>query len=805
MILRYARRFVLAILGLVLLGMAIVWIYVLFNKPEILRKVTTELNSRVNAEIHIEDIHLSFFHNFPHISVRLSDVYVRDSLWQLHRHNLLDAKKIYIEINPFSFFSKSPSISKILIEDGAVYIFADSTVYSNAAILRQDHSAKKNGLAVLPGIGLRNLHLWIEKPDHKKLFEFNILRLDCEPVTEETFFQFPINLAIVVNNLSFNTDKGSFLKGKAVEGKIKVQFNPASKVLQFNQIDLQIDQHPFTCSGKFFLAEAPLPFLLNIETEKIVFKNTTSLLPHNISEVMKQYDILKPFSITCNLDGTLPESKDPLISIKIKTNNNTVVTPVGRFSEVSFSGSFTNQVSAVLPRGDENSRLLFNAFSGTWEHFSLQSTEINFSNLTHPILAFDLHSDFDLQTLNEVTGSKSVDFEKGAGKLNISYLGPLQNSDSVETQINGNLQVRNAAVYYLPRDFLLSACNGTVLFKGQDVYISNLQAVAGSSSLKMNGSAKNLLSLMGKSSEKLVLDWNIASRSLNLHDFISFLRKPADAVSKTNQKSAVIKTGAQIDHLLKDCTVRLQLKANQFTYKKFSATAVSADLLLAYDRVELQKAALSHAGGSLEINGMIQNTSAGNTITIQSQMSKVDLPKVFAAFNNFGQTAIVDKNLQGKLTATINLNGQISNTADLEPNSLTGTIDWSIQDGRLLQYEPLEKISQLAFKNRSFSDIYFAELKDHFEILGSAIKINRMEIQSTALTMFVEGLYDMKKGADMSIQIPLSNLKSNKEVNAPINKGINSKTGISLRLRAKTASDGKLNISWDPFKRALKK
>jgi len=462
-------------------------------------------------------------------------------------------------------------------------------------------------------------------------------------------------------------------------------------------------------------------------------------------------------------------------------------------------------LSASLPRGDENSRLLFKSFSGTWEHFSLQSTAVSFSNLTHPILSFDLHSVFDLHSLNDLIGSKSIQFEKGTGKLNISYQGPLQNSDSVEAQINGNLQIRNTAVYYLPRDFLLSNCNGTVLFKGQDLYIADLQATVGTSIFKMDGSAKNLLSLMGKNPEKLVLNWNIASRSLNLHDFISFLRKPSESVSKANQKLAVIKTGAQIDHLLKDCTVHLQLKANQFRYKKFSATAVAADLLLAHDRVELQKAALSHAGGSLEISGMIQNTAEANSISIHSEMNKVDLPKVFAAFDNFGQTAIEYKNLQGKLTATINLNGQISNVAELEPNSLKGSIDWSIQDGRLIQYEPLEKISQFAFKNRSFSDIYFAELKDRFEILGTEIKINRMEIQSTALTMFAEGSYDMKKGADMSIQIPLSNLKAKKDVIAPANKGINSKTGISLRLRAKTASDGKLNISWDPFKRALKK
>jgi hypothetical protein len=60
----------------------------------------------------------------------------------------------------------------------------------------------------------------------------------------------------------------------------------------------------------------------------------------------------------------------------------------------------------------------------------------------------------------------------------------------------------------------------------------------------------------------------------------------------------------------------------------------------------------------------------------------------------------------------------------------------------------------------------------------------------------------------MSLQVPLSNLKKNKDQNPdipPDSKGNDSKAGLSLRLRAKTGDDGKLKVSWDPFKKALKK
>jgi hypothetical protein len=70
--------------------------------------------------------------------------------------------------------------------------------------------------------------------------------------------------------------------------------------------------------------------------------------------------------------------------------------------------------------------------------------------------------------------------------------------------------------------------------------------------------------------------------------------------------------------------------------------------------------------------------------------------------------------------------------------------------------------------------------------------------------MFVEGIYNMKSGPDLSVQVPLSNLKASKD-SVLVNKGISSKTGVSARLRLQRGSDGKIKVSWDPFNKASKK
>ncbi|MGZ5135269.1 MAG: hypothetical protein ACXWCG_08970, partial [Flavitalea sp.] len=115
---------------------------------------------------------------------------------------------------------------------------------------------------------------------------------------------------------------------------------------------------------------------------------------------------------------------------------------------------------------------------------------------------------------------------------------------------------------------------------------------------------------------------------------------------------------------------------------------------------------------------------------------------------------------------------------------------------------PFEKISASVFKKQDFSQIRFADLKNRLEIKGTAIIINKMEIRSTALILFAQGVYDVRKGTDMSIKIPIRNvLKKNDSIDL-VSSDI--RTGPSIRVRAKTGDDGKLKIHWDPFRRAVR-
>ena len=76
-----------------------------------------------------------------------------------------------------------------------------------------------------------------------------------------------------------------------------------------------------------------------------------------------------------------------------------------------------------------------------------------------------------------------------------------------------------------------------------------------------------------------------------------------------------------------------------------------------------------------------------------------------------------------------------------------------------------------------------------------------MEIQSSVLTMFVEGIYSQKGNTDISIQVPLSNLKKRDSSYTPENIGVDKKGGKSIYLRGRPGPDGDIKFNIDLFKK----
>lgn len=792
-ILSYLLRAFLILVAIFILVWVFFFAYLTFNKNKIISKVKTQLNQQIKGSISIGDLKPDFLHTFPFPAIKISDVVIRDSLWSQHHHDFLNTQTIYVRLKPLSLFSQKPAAGKIIIENASVCFYTDSTGHSN--IVKAD-SASTDSKREIPDLLFVNTRFILRDESKHKLHDIYCERLKCDIKKEQNFTRFKIKIQSLVHGLSFNTEKGSYLHEKNLEGKFELIWKNKN-ALEFNDVDLKIDRQAFSFSGKLDFDQKA--FNLSIKTKKIGYEKALSLLPDSIQQKLKRYKIDQPIPVQANFFGSLAAGAMPLVTINIETKKAHIVTPPAEFNNCAFAASFTNQVVNGNPPSDENAKITFKNFTGNWENISLRSDSVIITNLIRPFISCDIGSDFNLKQLNELSGSNTMQFMQGKGNMAINYKASLTN-DSVPATINGKIVLKNAELSYLPRHFSLKNCNGTVEFKGQDVFIKKLSAIAGNNQLVMNGSVNNLLTLLN-TPENLTINWNIYSPDLDINNFISYIGKPATATINTSSKKRFFKIADKVDRMLKAGTANLRIQANHVSYKKFSAKNVLASILLLQNKIVLNEVRLSHAGGFITVNGSLTDGAYANGLNVSTTLDHVSIPEVFHSFNNFGQDAITEKNMRGILSANIVMSAALTDKATIVENSLTAKIDFNVQNGELINFEPVQKISETAFKKRDFSNLRFAELKNSLEVNGSAIKIPNMEIRSNVFTMFVQGVYDVKKGTDMSIRVPASNLKKPDEDVVLKNKN---KPGLSIRLRAKTGEDGKLKVTWDPFNKSAK-
>ncbi len=787
----------------------IAFAYISANKKSIIKQVTEDVSKKLNGKVTIGDVNLSFFRTFPHASVLLSNVTITDSMYDRHHHVFFNAQRVFAELSILKLIKKESAVNGVRIDHGAVYLFTDTAGYTNTYLFNpkkdssvsQTNSSEKNQLK---SIRLRDVRLTIDDRQKEKLQDiaFNDLNMKMDDKDSSTFI-FSSRADMLVHTLAFNLAAGSFIKEKKFEGNFDLKYDKKTNQLKFDSIDIKLSGHPFNLTGWFDLKGPDPQFHLNVHTRQISYPFTKTLLTEKIAKAFSIADIDKNIDADAFINGPL-NGGDPLIHVYWTIKNAHLKTPFFDFDKATLHGFYTNEVTPGLPRRDPNSKIIISNFSAEWQGLPVTASNIEILNLFQPTLICDLHSAFPLSKLNDVINSNAIQLQSGDGSINLTYKGPLQKNNNTNSFLNGVIEFKNGTIFYEPRDVSLTEVNGRLAFRSSDIFVENLQCVVLKNKIVMDGSAKNLLSLVNTEPDKVNIDWNIYSPALNLGAFTYLLQSKQKKDYKKSGNNSLGGIAQKIDAILERGRLNVNLKADRMTYKKMLASDVRASVSLLQDRYLINNVSMKQAGGTMTLNGsLVSQSNNYNKANINAALDNVDVSRVFTDFNNFGQNGITAKNLSGKLTATVTAALSLDNDGKAHPNSVVSVVDFSLKNGALINFEPIKKLQNF-FKDRDFENIQFAELKDKLEIANQEIKINRMEIQSSVLSLFVEGVYSLKGNTDMSIQVPLRNLKKRKEGEKLKNEGTDKKGGASIYLRGRPGPDGNIQFKADLFKKFRK-
>ncbi|MEJ6980777.1 AsmA-like C-terminal region-containing protein [Pedobacter sp. P351] len=791
-------RILLKVIGIALGIILVLWLglaaYITINKQSLLKAVSSELNNSITGKLSIENMEPALIRGFPGISVLLKNVLLRDSLFEKHGHNLIKANEVFVALNIFSLVGGNTEIQKLTIRDGEVYLFTDSLGKSNNSVLvRGSKSDKKGKRKQINRIEFRNVNFIQDNQQKKKLFNFDIHSLSAKFDYNSKGWKGDIQANIKVNSLAFNRARGSFIQNQNVKADLEMTYAEASGILHIPLQNIKIGEEKFDIGGNFRSTEKASDFKLTIVAPDIKFKNIIPFLTKNISTKLAIYDLKKPFFAKAVIQGSLKKRGDPKILVTWNVKNNDLTISGETINNCSFTGYFNNEVKSGSGYNDINSAIGFANLKGSYYTIPFTSDTLRVVNLKKPVIEGRFQSNFALDKLNNISGSESFHFHKGTARLNILYRAPYNKSKSIEPYINGTLKLNNATLNYHPRDLTFSGISGIFLFKGQDLFLQNLQAKSGSSSFVMDGSLKNFLNLYYTDPKKIILDWHVKSPQINLSEFLVFLARRKTVQRKVSNNRSTTRLFNQLDRVLTEANIHVELEAGKLIYRRFEANRVHSSILMKKTGIDLQDVSFNHADGRLQINGLIDQSGSINRFNIDTRIINVNITKLFYAFENFGQDAIAYQNLRGVFNSRTMVSGVIRDNGQMVPKSINGSVIFDIKNGALLNFEPMQKVGNFAFPNRDFSNILFSSLKTTLDINGSKITIHPMYIQSSVLNLYIEGIYGIPTGTDIALRIPLRNPKRDIGLSDSL-KRERFDNGIVINLRGQDDENGNVKF-----------
>jgi len=768
------------------------------NMGKIETLITESLNEQVNGEVTIGDIDITIFNHFPHFSLSVKDVVVKDNRFNEHHLQIFSADRIYLQIRVFALLRKNIELRAITVKDGEINLMRmqDGLLNTKNLVkpkLKPEIPEEKDLDAILISrLYLENVHISFRDTVRGKDFDLTIKDSFGKLTHNSTITEITTKDKLFVKGLTFKPERGSCLTNKSINSRLRLEWNREKRIVEFRPSSLEMDKNKFSATGS--ISPGITPYLdLEVKTEKIKLDYATTLVSKYTSDKLKGFNFEKPIPAVLHIEGAINPALPLDIDIFFNVKDNAFITPSKSFEVDSLTGHYFNHLNDTLINNEINSGITFTDFKGKYEGIPFLM-DMRVTDLTNPYMAVHVSSNFSLKEANDAIDTSVVLMTGGKLNFDVNFKGKAygyleKEKDSMDAAITGSAQISNASCRFPNKQFDLNSINGNISFNEKTMFVTALSMNINSNLVNVTGTISDFIYLFFFPDAKLQADAVVQTDNFNLDNF----KKPGIAKQKQNiPQKRISKT---VNSLLENLKGNITLNANKVTYHKLKAQQVSGKIILGNTYISCEELAATIAGGSFKINGNLSGLGTLQpTVKLKTNVRGANISDFFYQLENFNQKAITSTHLKGSLDAEITFNANLNKDLKPVPSSMSGQYDMTIKGGELVNMAALNQISKNVFKKKDFSDIQFAELNVSASQDGLDFQISEMQVKSNVMTLYVNGLYSFGENTELFIKVPIKSLNAKESDLITDFKNEDAKVGISVNLKA-TKVNGELKVA----------
>ncbi len=754
---RLKKTVVALLLTLSVLGAAGVFVG-FFYEDAVKRIIINELNKRLNTEIAVQDIEndiqFSIFRKFPYASVSFSNVKVMDAIkTQKPKGVLLEASSLSLQFSILDMLFGRYKIKKIEAEEGNINIKIYKNRSDNYHFWKPSADTSASDFAldlqkiVLDDMGLSYVD-YGRKQDYK-VFSRNVVLKGKFADNEYTL---KIEGRVFVYLIKLEQD--IYLANQPADLDVTLYVNSGNDYVTFKKGGIDIGKLGFDITGTINYAESNTLLDLRVEGKKMKIQSLINQLPSRYRGWLGYYEFKGDFNFIALVKGYTGEKTNPLVSVSFGLKDGEIIQKQNsiNLSHVSFDAEITNgsshqKATTALSVRNFKSQLNDGNITGS----------IRIKNFNNPEIALRLSASLDLKDIFLFVKTDTVQAASGKIILNTEINGIIERPDGftvkdfIASTSTGTLEVRDAGIELKGGRHNFSGLNGIFTFSNNDIETGQFGGKYMATDFTMRGKFKNIIPYLFIENQSLLIDAGFHSDFIDLGEILEYSSGKKDTVYRMEMPENV--------------DFSLVLDIGKLIFKKFSATNITGKVTMKDKQFVAHDVSLKAMNGSILFSGLVDGAAPDKLlISCDASIKKVDIKRLFGELENFGQTSLQERNLKGQLTATLQFASVWSSTFKVEKPTIYAKADIAIENGALIDYEPLSGLSKY-LKGRDLKNVSFETMKNTIEIKNEVIQIPKMEINSNAIDFQVNGTHGFDQKIDYHLSVLLSQLGTVKEKN----------------------------------------
>jgi hypothetical protein len=738
---RIFKRILLALIVLTILMVGSSATYIYYQQDELEQEVIKEINKRLKSTVNIGDIEFSVIKNFPFASVEINNILAIDAFQE---DTLCEIELLQLKFNALDLYNNIYLIQELTLKNGFISIYYKNSI-PNYEIW---HSTQNSSREENTDFGLENISL--------ENFKISYATNDIQSVivNNESQLQLSINNGRTEINL-----EGDITNEKLIIDGIN---HLPSKKLNING-DILIDTLGINIKSAIALSDIQLDLdfkstdnamTIKVYTSKFELKPTLKLVPKNYLSALEGYELLGKSAIKFNYISD--QHKEAYINVDFDLKEGYIKGKDLPFDmkEISLKGSYSNG----RQRSYASTEIKLDDIQFT-ANGELVQANATIQGLKNPTLITDFNTQMQLSEIEKWGYEHDFKSLIGDAQIKGTYKGKIGLKNKVTYDLamaekTADLTIYNLSFQSDQQSPQLSDAKLSLKLVDDNVNISAFNGtLAKESKINFVGGIENVFSYLLLKNEDLKIAGNLNSDWMIIDELLDDTEKTPET---TQEKKP------QAINLPNDIVANINLNLTDLTFDRFHMRNFSSRISYKNKLLKVKDIVLETMSGKITSNVTFEQVKDGKLRLLSTTgLDNINVRQLFYEFHNFGQTTMRHKHLKGKIDSEIYLRNEWDSYFNPIDEHLYSFIDVKINNGELLDFEPLMMMSDYISVDE-LKRIKFSTLENQIEIKNNLIDIPFMEIHSTAINIAGAGTHSFDNVMDYEFKILLNEILGDK-------------------------------------------